>query len=94
MSPAQRHMGLIASLGCVLCRRVLDLGYTPCEVHHIGDTADRSDWLTIPLCYEHHQGATGFHGLGERAFNRTYKTSETKLLAMTLEDLAKQRRAA
>jgi len=87
-------MGLVASLGCVICRRFLDLGYSPAEVHHISDTSDRSDWLTIPLCPEHHRGATGFHGLGERSFNSRYKTNETKLLGMTLEDLAKMRKAA
>ena len=94
MTLEQKHMESVAALGCVVCRRILGYHFTPASVHHIGDTEDRNDFLTIPLCYEHHQGATGFHGLGERAFNRIYRTSETKLLAMTLEDLAKQRRAA
>ncbi len=86
MTPAQRHMGRVAALGCAVCDL---LGYdaTPAEVHHIGDTADRSDWLTIPLCPEHHRGANGFHGLGERAFNARYKTSEQQLLARTIRRL-------
>ena len=85
---AALHMERVASLGCVVCRRLLGRPYTPAECHHISDTADRSDWLTIPLCSEHHRGATGFHGLGMRAFNNTYKTSELKLLGMTIQDLA------
>ena len=85
---AAAHMERIASLGCVVCRRILGKTYTPAEVHHIFDSSDRSPWLTIPLCTEHHRGATGFHGLGERAFNRTYKTSERVLLGHTIQDLA------
>jgi len=84
---ASHHMERVASIGCILCRE-LGRDYVPAQVHHIGDSADRNDFLTIPLCPEHHQGATGFHGLGERAFNARYKTSETKLLAKTIERLA------
>lgn len=87
MSRKSAHMEKVASVGCVLCHE-LGHGYVPAEVHHISDTADRSDFLTIPLCPEHHRGGTGFHGLGERAFNNRYKTSELKLLAKTLEKLA------
>ena len=84
----QRHMQRVRELGCVLCRN-LGLGDTPASAHHIGDGACRSDFLTIGLCKEHHQGATGFHGLGEREFNRRYKTSELNLLAQTIEELSK-----
>ena len=81
------HMERVASLGCVVCD-LMGLGYSPAEVHHIGDTAERSDFLTIGLCREHHRGASGFHGMGERAFNARYKTSEINLLALVLEKLA------
>jgi len=81
------HMEKVAAAGCVLCRE-LGLGYVPAEVHHIFDSAARSDFLTIPLCAEHHRGGTGFHGLGEREFNRRYKTTEANLLAKTLERIA------
>jgi hypothetical protein len=84
---ASDHLDRVAGLGCIVCHQ-LGHGYTPAEVHHIGDTSDRSDFLTIPLCPEHHRGASGFHGLGEREFNRRFKTSETKLLAATLERMA------
>lgn len=82
----RRHMQRVAGLGCILCLH-LGLGPTPAEVHHVFDTSDRDDMLTIPLCPEHHRGRTGFHGAGERAFNMLHKTSEKKLLALTLERL-------
>jgi len=82
------HMGRVAELGCILCQHI-GLGNSPAEVHHLFDGSERSDWLIAPLCPEHHRGPTGFHGLGERAFNTRYKLTETTLLAMTLEALAK-----
>jgi hypothetical protein len=73
---------------CLICTK-LGLGETPASAHHIGGSSDRSDYLTIPLCKEHHQGASGFHGLGERAFNARYKTTEVQLLGELIEILAK-----
>lgn len=88
MSPERRHMGRVAMLGCILCRH-LGFGETLAVVHHIrteqGVAQRASDFLTVPLCPEHHTGATGIHGLGKRAFERRYKLSELDLLAMTLE---------
>lgn len=43
----------------------------------------------IPLCYEHHRGATGLHGLGKRAFEREYGLSELDLLDQTKQKLEK-----
>lgn len=89
-------MGRVAKLGCILCWHI-GLPHQPrVNVHHCFDSTDRSDFLVIPLCEgkdteRHHQGPNGFHGLGERAFNRRYKTSEKKLLAMTLKRLEQQK---
>jgi hypothetical protein len=80
-------MERVASVGCILCHHI-GFGYTPAEVHHVFDTAARSDFLTVGLCPEHHRGPTGFHGLGQRAFERQYKLTEAGLLALTLEKLA------
>ena len=84
----KRHMQRVSEVPCVLCD-MLGLGNTQAEVHHVFDSAARSDFLVAALCPEHHRGATGFHGLGEREFNRRYKTTEADLLAMTLEKLAR-----
>lgn len=86
----KRHMGRVAEVGCILCHH-LGYGHSPAEVHHIrtdqGVSMRASDLLTVPLCPEHHRGASGVHGLGKRGFERTYKLSELDLLAMTIEAL-------
>ena len=78
------HMGRVKALPCIVCQQMGMLQSGPTLVHHIGDTTHRSDWLTVPLCHDHHQGPLGFHGLGEREFNRRYRTDELRLLAETL----------
>ncbi len=86
----RKHMGRVAALGCILCDH-LGLGATPAQVHHVregqGMSQRASNFLTVPLCPEHHQGSTGLHGLGTNAFERTYGLSELDLLALTLERL-------
>lgn len=83
-----RHMGKVAEVGCILCLK-LGWGPTPAQVHHLkeecGASQRQSDFLTVPLCSEHHQGATGIHGLGRKRFERTYRLTELDLLAATLE---------
>ena len=81
-----RHMGRVAELPCAIC------GARPVEVHHVREgqgAAQRAhDCLTIPLCVEHHRGASGVHGLGRKGFYTRYKLDELDLLAATLEKLA------
>ncbi|MFN4148458.1 MAG: Ref family recombination enhancement nuclease [Rhodocyclaceae bacterium] len=75
-----------AALGCALCRH-LGLGATPAELHHpregtgMGRRAAHTD--VIPLCPEHHRGRSGIHGLGRRAFERTYGVTERELVEAT-----------
>lgn len=87
----KRHKDRVFQLGCCICR-LQGQGPTPPHLHHIrhgqGGAQRASDMLVIPLCPEHHQGGTGIHGLGTRAFERRYKTTELDLLAETLELLA------
>ena len=72
MAPAKRHMSMVASLGCVICREFYDTK-TPCNVHHIAEgSGKRSDFMVAGLCPEHHTGAEGFHG-APRDFLRVYK---------------------
>lgn len=89
---AKKHKGRVAAIGCILCRH-LGYGETPASLHHIregqGMAQRASDYLVIPLCREHHQGDTGFHGLGEREFERRYRLTELDLLAETIAILAK-----
>ena len=84
----QQHLSRVAALGCVLCRR---LGYrdTPAEIHHPrtgqGMSQRASHFETIGLCYPHHQGDEGVHGLGRRAFEARYGCTERELLAEVRE---------
>jgi hypothetical protein len=84
---AKQHKNKVAELGCIICRK-LGYGQTPANLHHVregqGMSQRASDYLVIPLCREHHQGDTGVHGLGEREFERRYKTTELDLLGETL----------
>lgn len=90
MSAAKRYMTRVAGLGCILCRHQGNAG-TPAEIHHLregqGAAQRGSDWTAVPLCAEHHRGASGLHGLGVRGFTRRYKLDELDLLAMTIEAL-------
>jgi hypothetical protein len=86
----QAHKSRVAELGCAVCRR-LGLGETPAELHHVregqGMSQRASDFLVIPMCPEHHRGASGLHGLGTRGFERRYGVDELGLLAETIEAL-------
>lgn len=92
---AKQYMGAVASLGCILCRH---LGYpgTPAQVHHprlaeFGAAAGRraSDFFTIPLCPEHHQGKHGVHGITDHdAFAAHWGVHERELVRWTYELVA------
>jgi len=84
----KKHMSAVSELGCAVCRR---MGYegTPAELHHprrlAGGWGRSSHMSVIPLCPEHHRGATGLHGLGTKGFVKHYGYDEADLLKDTLE---------
>jgi hypothetical protein len=88
---AKRWIELVAGLPCLICALMGLKQATRTHVHHCFDTAHRSDFLVAPLCEDHHEGPNGFHGLGEREFNRRYKTDETHLIAETIRRIAAMR---
>ena len=89
----REYMGKVAELGCCICR-MLGYGATPAHVHHIrtgvGMGRRASDFETIPLCPEHHQGNTGIHGMGRKAFERKYGVTELELLESTRNELCRE----
>lgn len=101
VSPAKRHMELVAKAGCVLGNR----GLHQCEdfpgqegkihVHHVAEGSGlRSDFAVAGLCWGGHEGPAGIHGMGVKAFCRLYRPpgeSEWGLLAWTAEDIARIR---
>ena len=82
------YMARVKQLPCVLCWHKLGVKTLGVDVHHVGVT-ERSDWLVIPLCVEHHRGATGLHGLHRRAFESFWKTSELTMLGWTNKEMNK-----
>ena len=86
----KKYLSRVADLGCIICIR---LGYagTPSEIHHVrglglGMGVRSSHYDTLPLCPSHHRGSTtGYHGLGRKAFERQYNTTEHELLLQVKE---------
>jgi len=93
VTPAQRHMSMVAALGCVICRR-LSLGTVPAQIHHVAEgSSKRSDFAVAPLCPDHHMGGAGFHKLGTERFCKLYRVPwerEEGLLVWVFEDLARK----
>jgi len=84
-----RHMDKVAQLPCIICFYKLGIETKPVSVHHVTVPAD--DHAVAPLCYEHHQGSTGVHGLHRRSFERMWKLDEIGLLALTNRAIAEGR---
>ncbi len=79
MAHSKKFLRIIAELGCCLCLRN---GHpdTPAEAHHVRNGGRRDTSPVIPLCMEHHRGATGVHNLGSRGFTEFHGISEEELL--------------
>lgn len=80
----KRYEARLRLLPCVVC---VALGQPPdptTELHHVGDgNGERNNWLQIPICDRHHQGAEGIHHLHRRAFFKKNVLSDFALLALT-----------
>ena len=75
----REHMGMVAELGCIICRR-------PAEVHHVarqGGQRSKHIESCIPLCPDHHRNGNDCVHAGRRTFEARYGT-EKELLAKTL----------
>lgn len=83
------YMERIHELPCVICWKKLGIKTYGVHAHHAGDAPERNSWALIPLCSEHHQGATGIHGLRRLPFYRFWKTNNNELLGWTNEANAK-----
>lgn len=87
----RRHMDRVAQLPCVLGVALGENHGQP-QIHHIregqGTSQRASHFLTIPLCYDCHQGPNGIHG--NRSLLRIAKAEELDLLALTIEELERR----
>lgn len=84
MSPDRAHVGRVKALHCACCGTA-----GPSAAHHIregqGGSQRADDWLTIPLCWDCHQGPKGVHG--DKTYMRIYKKTELGMLASALKTL-------
>lgn len=82
----REYMGKVAQLPCAIC------GVYGVHVHHIrtgiGMGRRASNFDTLPLCPEHHQGKSGIHGMGRKAWELHHGITELQLLKQTKERLA------
>lgn len=93
MSVASDWWGLLVrSVGCVVCSRGFGGGSGPVALHHVAEGSGlRSPFAMAPLCYGHHQGGAGLHGMGSKRFLMLYRPpgdSEFGLLVWVNEDVA------
>ena len=78
---AKDYEKLVREIGCVVCRESGTL--SPAAIHHVESVRDGlSAYAIVPLCYEHHQGPNGVHGLSRRGFEARHKLSQIDLLAL------------
>ena len=77
---SKRYMQKVREAGCLVCNQ-------PANAHHIREERNKNDYLTVPLCQEHHQGDFSIH-MSKRQFTNIYG-SELDLLAETIERLFK-----
>ena len=91
----KHHLGKVAALPCALCEMLDQPQQGRTTVHHIragqGLSQRASDFLTVPLCHECHQGPNGVHG--DQALLRIAKTGELDLLADTIRKLTQEGKA-
>lgn len=86
-----RYLDRIRGLPCVVCLHVLGQKTYGCSAHHVESIRDsHSDYAVASLCYEHHQGQTGVHGLSRRQFQTMYKLSDVDLIALTIREYTKE----
>lgn len=79
----KRHKAALVDLGCLVCLRLHGPHVAgEVELHHYRAGGwGKGDYKTlIPLCVEHHRGATGIHGLGTKGFDKHYPFTQYDLL--------------
>ena len=82
---AKLHLQRVARLGCVACLVIDGIKDTkPVEVHHVESVRHPfSDFLVLPLCYEHHRGFIGVHGRHRLGFEKLHGVTQLQLLGVT-----------
>lgn len=89
----ERYRKDVKRLPCEICVQFHGMDADPwpepvaSDAHHprtgAGAGRKNDDADCIALCKEHHQGQTGIHGLGRKAFERSYGVTELELTERT-----------
>jgi len=88
---ARSHLERVRSLRCVVCSTMGMTQSTPTAAHHVESVRDGlSDYATVALCHDHHQGPNGVHGLSRRGFEMRYKLDNVDMLALTIRALDRE----
>ena len=83
------YQARVRDLGCIICKE-MGLGKTPAAIHHVESIRDGlSEYAVIPLCYDHHQGPEGVHGLRRKVFEMRYRLTDVDMLALVNRALHK-----
>lgn len=78
---SKRYLGLIHRLPCVICLNAYGKHRNADEAHHLEYVrGEHSDFATIPVCGSCHDE---LHEMRRRAFYRSHKLDDVKLLAWT-----------
>lgn len=83
------YQARVREIGCIVCKQTGFYIASPLELHHVESIRDGlSEYAVIPLCYDHHQGPEGVHGLRRRVFEMRYKLTDVDMLALVAKELA------
>lgn len=83
-----KYQNRVRMLDCVVCKHLGNKSAVP-SLHHVESVRDGlSEYAVVPLCYDHHQGPNGVHGLGRRGFQARYKLTDVDLLALVAKALS------
>lgn len=86
------HIDRVSRLPCVACKVLLGVDTRPIEVHHIESSRHPfSDFIVLPLCFEHHQGFTGVHGRHRLGFEKLHGVTQIQLLGVVISMLLADR---
>lgn len=88
MSKVEDYHARVRAINCIICKQ-LGLGPTPAAIHHVESIRDGlSEYAVVPLCYDHHQGPEGVHGLRRRVFEMRYRLTDVDMLALVAKELS------
>ena len=79
----REYLSLLHELNCVVCANCYGKNRPATDAHHLESIrGNHSDFAAVPLCRDCH---VELHAASRRAFYRSHKLDEIKLLAWTIE---------